>query len=108
MRVFKYLWTGKNVADLRKEIVAKLNCGEVPGDVYLISVPQSSANLLDIMKSSMLKIGYNRDSTDIIIGAAGSLEEAYALSGEILAMVNRRFGAPDIRRYLRLCEEELD
>lgn len=107
MKLFDYMWFGKTVADRRKEIWQMLSGGKAPEKVFLIVLPEAPTRVLDIMSASMLKNSRFFDAGDRIIAAAGSEEEARQLSSSILTMVHKRFGTPDIRRYIDLCEKEM-
>lgn len=105
MKYFRYMWISSSLDDRRADLFKKLNENIVPEEVFLIGVPGEKTHLLNIYPGEILKKKYYKESDELVIGAAGTKEEAEELAGGIIEMVHRRTGGFDIMAYVREAEE---
>lgn len=106
MRYFRYMWIGRSLDGRRTEVVRKLKAGTLPKSVYVLAVPESGTHVLDIYQGNVLKQKYFKKSQQIVIGIAGSYDEAAELSGSIIGSVYQSTGDVRLLNYLQDLPED--
>ncbi len=105
MKYFRYMWIGSSLDEQRAELFRQLNENTAPEEIFLIGVPEEKTHLLNIYPGEILEKKYFRESGELVIGAAGSKEEAEEMAGGIIKLVYDRTGGYDILSYIREAEE---
>ena len=100
MKYFRYMWIGRSLDGKRTEMLKKLKSDSLPKSVYVLAVPETDTHVLDIYPGNVLKQKYYKESGQIVIGLAGSYEEAQELSGSIVSSVYLETGDVRLLDYL--------
>ena len=106
MKYFRYMWIGRSLDGKRAEMVRKLRSDSLPKSVYVLAVPEEDTHVLDIYPGNVLKQKYYKRSGQIVIGLAGSSDEAAELSGSIISSVYFRTGSFRLLDYLKDLPED--
>ena len=107
MKTFRHMWFAPSVDGERAALYQKLKKYKLPKTVSLITVPASGPNLIEIYDGTVLSEKYYRHLGNLIIGIAGSRDEAAELACGIIARAVHETGSPDVRAYLRKAVKEV-
>ena len=106
MRFVKNLYAGESVEKKKNLLKWKLLQGRLLIGTYLIALPENGSDPLEIYHNSVLKQKYYRKYPPLIVGIAGSFEEAVMLSWKIISDAGENSEKPDIRAHFKLQERE--
>ncbi|MBQ6550292.1 MAG: hypothetical protein IJL78_02660 [Lachnospiraceae bacterium] len=106
MKYFRYMWIGRSLDGRRTEVFRKLKSDSLPKSVYVLAVPETDTHVLDIYPGNVLKHKYFKKSQQIVIGLAGSYDEAQELSGSIVSSVYLETGSVRLLDYLEKLPED--
>lgn len=99
MRFHKKLYVGESIKDL-KRVKWKLRVGAGQFDVHLITISQNGDNQLECFHNGLLKQKVFRKQKHIVVGVAGSGEEAFDLIKRITDDCVKTTGTADIKAFL--------
>ena len=101
MRWYRKLYVGETARKDRYRIVGKVRWKRFQKNAYVITLASNEANLLDIYPANAMLWPYFRKKEILIVGIAGSYEEALELACHIVAEVYSGTGSFDVRGYIR-------
>ena len=84
MKYWRRMWISPSLESGKTKLFRELKSGRLKTSVWLIALSESSGHLLDIYPGKALRQKYFRKSGQMVIGAAGTKEEAEELSASIL------------------------
>lgn len=102
MKWYKNLYVGKNAKENRNTIIRKIKKSKPQLGVYVLTLPESANNILDIYHSIVLTQPYYKNSDLYIVGIASCKEEAYEVMQDIVMDSYRSTGKFDIEEYIHL------
>ena len=106
MKYFRYMWIGRSLDGKRTEMIRKMKANSLPKSVYVLAVPEWDTHVLDIYPGNVLKQKYFKKSGQIVIGIAGSYDEAAELSGSIISSIYLETGNVRLLDYLKDLPED--
>ena len=99
MKWYRDLYVGESIRHKEKKIRWKIRHRAGMVSVYVLSVPEQSGNLLELIPSrELLQRGYPTGRL-FIVGIAGNYEEAQEVAGHIISQVYRDTGDVDVHAY---------
>ena len=101
------MWIGRSLDGRRTEMIRKMKLNSLPKSVYVLAVPEWDTHVLDIYPGNVLKQKYFKKSGQIVIGMAGSYDEATELSGSIISSVYLQTGSVRLLDFLKDILQEL-
>lgn len=101
MKLHKNLYWGKSVCDLKRTIKYEIKYRKFAVGYYCLTLPDSEENLMDIIQSEQLKLKFMRKQPRVVIGIAGSKNEAMLLAGEIIYDIYKQTGGFDVIGYFK-------
>ena len=99
MNWYENLYVGKTAKKKKDRLIRRLESGRTAKDAWLITLPQGPANQLEILSALNLRFWYKNRECPMIIGIAGSKEEAIELLLEITEDVLRRTQNAGLRDF---------
>ena len=106
MKYFRYMWIGRSLDGRREEMIRKMKSDSLPKSVYVLAVPEGNTHVLDIYPGNVLKQKYFKKSGQLVIGLAGSYDEAAELSGSIIGSVYHETGSVRLLDFLKDLPED--
>ncbi len=100
MRWYRKLYIGETARKDRYRIVGKVKHRRPQRDAYLITLATNEKNLLDIYPANTMLWHYFYKSSILIVGIAGSHEEAVELACQIVTQVYQDTGSFNVRSYI--------
>ena len=100
MKYFRRMWISESLENERTRLYRQFRAGRPDKTVYLIAVSESPGHMLDIYSGKTLRQRYFRKSGQLVVGAAGTKDEALELAGSIVARAYHETGSADVRSYL--------
>ncbi|HUM83870.1 MAG TPA: hypothetical protein PLN48_08835 [Lachnospiraceae bacterium] len=100
LKWYRNLYIGDSLKKHHFKMIADLNAGRKVFGRYLITFPVNEKNQLEIVNTANLVQKYVYRHTPMIIGIAGSHEEAVEIVLEITKECVRKTGDAEIRNFL--------
>ena len=100
MTWYKELYTGSLASSRSGHIREKIENGEYPPGVYVVTLPSGKGRLLEIMSADQLKNRYVRSSVRMSVGLAGGKSEAEDLVAKIIKETLDAQKDMDVGRFL--------
>ena len=106
MHFYKYLYVPEELERKKKKIIRKLNANKLQYDLYLVTLPNTESNQLEIYNSMEFKQPFYPDMELFVIGFAKGYDGALDLVEEITKNVYNETKGADIRSYILEKERE--
>lgn len=104
MRWYRNLYLGDNAKKAKYKVFGRIRKWKFTSDTFLITLPSSEENLLDITSANFLLQPYFKKKINLdkiyVVGLAKGREEALYLVRDIIDEVYNATGGFDIREYL--------
>ena len=100
MKWHENLYSGESIRPRLKRIRWKVNHNAGQLRVYVITLASNEKNLLDIYPANTMLWHYFYKSSILIVGIAGSHEEAVELACQIVTQVYQDTGSFNVRSYI--------
>lgn len=106
MKYFRYMWIGRSLDGKRSEMLRKMKTDSLPKSVYVLAVPEENTHVLDIYPGNVLKQKFYKQSGQVVIGIAGSYDEATELCAGIISSIYLETGNVQLMDYLKALPED--
>lgn len=106
MKYYRYLYFPKGLEKKKDKILRRLEKGKFQPFVYLLLLPLNSSNQLEILNSAYLLQPDYPKAEQLVVGIAGSYDDALELVVTIAQEVYTETGGADIRNYILRKEQE--
>jgi hypothetical protein len=100
MNWYSNLYTGKTAEKKKESLIRKIEDGKAPFDTYLLTLPASEDNQLEVIPAWNLKFWYNRSVCPLIVGIGIGRKEMTDMICQIVQEVLEKTGTTDLRGYL--------
>lgn len=100
MRFYRHLYIGRSLKGRESNIIRKLNEGRLMTSTYIITLAKGEQNHLEFYSSLLLAQKFFSAEKALVIGIAGSYDEAVVLVEEITREVYDKTKGCDIRSYI--------
>ena len=106
MNWLKKLYITPAMKKKKTKIIWKLDHGAGVTGVYLLLIPYTKANQLEIMNAAYLKQRFLRKQNMTVVGMAESYEQAVLLLQQIVEEVYTKTGTANIRSFFDINRKE--
>ncbi len=106
MRYYRHLYLGEGLKKKKEKVICGLETGKLMPGVYIITLPRSKKNQLEIYPSAQFLWPDFPHQDFFVVGIAKGYDEALELVEEIAKEVYNKTRGADIRAYL--IEKERD
>lgn len=100
MHWYKNLYIGENAKENKQKIIRNIKRRKLQFGAYVLALPESDHNILDIYPSIVLLQPYFKKKDLFVLGIASSKDEAYEVMEQIVMDSYRSTGAFDIKEYI--------
>lgn len=106
MKYYKYLYISDSLKSKKDKIIQKLNKNKLQFDVFLVTLPRTKHNQLEIINSQiLLQPSYPKEDL-FVVGIFSSYDEAVEMIETIAQKVYSDMQGIDIRNYILKKEQE--
>jgi|GEM_PF-2147039 len=97
---YRDLYIGRLIGSRSEKIIYRIDSGDYPAGVWLVTVPADERRSLEVMACRELRYEYTRNAVLMILGLAQGREEAMLLVETIVQDAVDETGSADIRAWL--------
>lgn len=106
MKYYRHLYLSDGLEKKKNKIIRKLQDNKLQYDVYLVTLPETEQNQLEIYNSALFKQPDYSIRELFVVGLAKGYESALELVEEITRTVYNETKGADIRSYILEKERE--
>lgn len=106
MRYYKHLYVAESLKKKKKKIISRLENRKYQLDIWLLVLPETENNQLEIMNPNLLLQKSYPRTEYFVVGIAKGFEEALEILEEIVQNVYNETRGADIRSYILNKEQE--
>lgn len=106
MKYYRHLYLSDGLEKKKNKIIRKLRDNKLQYDVYLVTLPETEQNQLEIYNSALFKQPDYPIRELFVVGLAKGYESALELVEEITRTVYNETKGADIRSYILEKERE--
>lgn len=106
MKYYRHLYLSKGLEKKKEKIIRKLQKNKLQYDLYLVALPETEKNQLEIYNSALFKQPDYPVQELFVVGLANGYEAALELVEEITRTVYNETKGADIRSYILKKERE--
>lgn len=106
MKYYRHLYLSDGLEKKKNKIIRKLRDNKLQYDVYLVTLPETEQNQLEIYNSALFKQPDYPIRDLFVVGLAKGYESALELVEEITRTVYNETKGADIRSYILEKERE--